>query len=261
MSDDRDRLDRLSSTSSAEEETADNGTPIPIQVEADPGKAVEEALQRAEEETRQGRDIVREYREKYYGDEPTARQRLHAEALANQPSSPARKRKPAPSYMAVGLSDDERLWAALAHASVLLTLGVAIVTGGLGALLLLFVPLGIYFAYRDRSNFVAFHALQAFAMQIIGTVGWVALLVVGILTLAAGIVISALASVVLVGIPFLLVFIVLLIAFIPLSLALPLAMLVFSIIGAINTYNGNDYRYPIIADWIDQQFSSDVIML
>ncbi len=254
---DKDRLDRLSS---APPETGDEGTPIPVRVETDPKAAAEESLRRADQETQQGRDVVREYQEKYYGaDSETARLRQRAEQLASGVAAQFHQDWQPRSYSATALSEEERLWAALAHISALLTLGLAVVSGGWGALLLIFVPLAIYFSFRDRSDFVAFHALQAFAMQIIGTVGWLALLVVGTFVLGIGIAISALASVILVGIPFLILFVLLLIVFVLASLALPLGMVVFSILGAFNTYNGHDYRYPFIAKWIDQQLSGGFI--
>ena len=267
MSEDRDRLDRLSAPST--DPTNDEGIPIPVHVEKDPKAAAEAALRRAEEETRQGRDIVQEYEERYYGPtSETARQRRHAEELASGGWQATGQRayqtlhqydwRPR-SLPVDGLSDDERLWAALAHISALLTIGVAIVTNGLAVLAMIFVPLAIYFYFRDKSNFVAFHALQAFAMQLLGTMGWVVVLVAGILVLTVGIVISALASVVLIGIPFLIVFVLLLVAFLGVMLALPFGMLIFSLIGAYQTYNGRDYRYPFIASWIERQLSSSFL--
>lgn len=62
---------------------------------------------------------------------------------------------------------DERTWAMLAHLSVLINL----VTGYVGVL----VPLGIYLVFKDRSRYVAFHALQSFFMQLILWVGGSAL--------------------------------------------------------------------------------------
>src|SRR5688500_12781997 len=79
---------------------------------------------------------------------------------------------------------EERLWGALAHGSGLLTLVVSISTLGLGALPLVFVPFVIYLASRDKSRFVAFHAAQALALQVVGTVGYfVALLAVSLVAL------------------------------------------------------------------------------
>lgn len=268
MSEDRDILDRLSASS--DHETNDDATPIPVRIERDPKAVAEAALRQAEEEARLGRDIVREYEEKYYHDGDTTRKRHRAEELAAS-GWQAGSRKAAEvlhkydwrphSRPMPGLSDEERLWAALAHLSALLTLAVAIITSGIAVLVMIFVPLAIYFQWRDRSDFVAFHALQAFGMQLLGTVGWLVVMIAGVLTLSIGIIVSALASLLLVGIPFLIVFVLLLIAFILVMGVLPFVMLVFSSIAAYQTYGGKDYRYPFIASWIDRQVSGGTLTL
>ena len=56
-------------------------------------------------------------------------------------------------------SAEERTWAMLAHLSVLLNL----VTGFLGGI----AAIIIYFIYKDRSRFVAYHAMQSFIFQTI----------------------------------------------------------------------------------------------
>ena len=42
------------------------------------------------------------------------------------------------------------------------------------------------------------------------------------------------------------------------SFALPLGMVIYSIIAAIETWNGHDYRYPYIAKWVERQLVSTV---
>ncbi|MCC6799763.1 MAG: DUF4870 domain-containing protein, partial [Anaerolineae bacterium] len=37
------------------------------------------------------------------------------------------------------------------------------------------------------------------------------------------------------------------------SFALPVGMVIYSIIAAIETWNGHDYRYPYIARWVEHQ--------
>lgn len=64
-----------------------------------------------------------------------------------------------PSITAGGAADvtqDEKVMAAVAHASAGL-LGLALV--GIG------IPVILYFAYKDRSRYVMFHALQALVFQ------------------------------------------------------------------------------------------------
>ncbi len=264
MSDKKDILDRLSGD--IQEDRQDNdATPIPVRVNKDPSVTAEEALRRAELEEQMGRDIVREYQEMYYSDNDTSRRRIRAEQLAQQGRKLKQKVnqydwRPHSEPMD-GLTDDDRLWAALSHISFLVTAGAAIVTGGWAVLLMVFVPLAIYFSFRDKSDFIAFHALQAFAGQVLVTVGWVALLVVGIIVLVLGIVVSAMASVVLIGIPFLIVFVILLVAFILVMVAVPFAAVVLSLVGAISTYNSNNFRYPFIANWVDRQMDSGAVSL
>ena len=65
---------------------------------------------------------------------------------------------------------DEWTAAALAHASVLLTLILGM-AGGIGAPVGLAVPLVMYFGYRRDSRYIAFHSLQAFVYQVAGIIG------------------------------------------------------------------------------------------
>ncbi len=126
---------------------------------------------------------------------------------------------------------DERTWAMLAHLSVLLNL----VTGFLGPV----GALAIYFAYKDRSRYVAYQALQAAIFQLIGWVGGGA--IIGLMWTLTG-----LLSAVLIGllcIPFAIV------ATIFLAL-LPLATVVYGVIGAIETSQGRDFRYWLVGDWV-----------
>ncbi len=37
------------------------------------------------------------------------------------------------------------------------------------------------------------------------------------------------------------------------SFALPVGMVIYSIIAAIETWNGHDYRYPYISRWVERQ--------
>ncbi|HNB53155.1 MAG TPA: DUF4870 domain-containing protein [Anaerolineales bacterium] len=122
---------------------------------------------------------------------------------------------------------DERLWGMLAHLSVLLNL----VTGFLGVL----TPLVIYFIYKDRSRFVAYHAMQSFIFQLIFWGG--AGIIVGVMWAIVGVLSAVLIG--LICIPFAIV----------LSF-LPLGALIYGVIGAIQTYQGQDFRYWLVADWV-----------
>jgi uncharacterized protein len=114
---------------------------------------------------------------------------------------------------------DERTWSVLAHLSVLAAL-VGLMP--LGALI-------IWLVYKDRSARVGFHALQALWYQI----AWLVILVVGWF-------IALLLSLVLIG--FLLL---------PVMLVASLVPFVHGCYAAYKVSQGEDYRYPFIADKID----------
>lgn len=124
-------------------------------------------------------------------------------------------------------ASDERTWAMLAHLSVLLNL----VTGFLG-IVAAFI---IYLVYKDRSRYVAYHSLQATIFQLITWIGG------GILAAIAWTVSGILAAV-LIGC-----------LLMPLALAislLPVAGLVYGVIGAIETNQGRDFKYWLVGDWV-----------
>jgi uncharacterized Tic20 family protein len=116
------------------------------------------------------------------------------------------------------LSADEKLWGMLAH---LLTLLGYIVT--LGQYI---APLVIYLVYKDRSRFVAFHALRALFFQLLALAVVIALVLFSIVTLGCGILLAA-----------------------PLAIALAIAVLVYTIIAAIQANNGVWYELPIVGRW------------
>jgi len=125
------------------------------------------------------------------------------------------------------LSADERTWAMLAHLTIL----VNIPTGSLGVVL----ALVIYFAYKDRSRYVSYQAMQSFLFQLIWWVGGGALTAVVWL-------ITGVLSAILIGIcciPFALVVSI-----------IPIAALIYGVIGAIACNRGEPFRYWLIADWI-----------
>jgi uncharacterized Tic20 family protein len=122
---------------------------------------------------------------------------------------------------------EERTWSMLAHLSILINL----VSGILGPV----AALVIYLVFRDRSRYVAYQSLQALLLQLIGWVGG------GILTGIAW-TITGLLSAVLVGL-----------CLIPFAIAIsaiPLAAMVYGIVGAIQTNQGKDFRYWLVGDWV-----------
>jgi uncharacterized Tic20 family protein len=201
------------------------------------------------------RDVVKEYEERYYGG---SRRRLEAPPPEDSgPGSeawgaPIRSRIPtkAKRKNAPAVSDNERKWASLAHGSTLLTALAMIFTAGLGTLVIMLVPLLIYFSFRKRSEYVAFQALQAFTAQLIGTIGWLALLITA--TIAA-VVLTVVFAITIIGIPLIILVWLAWILLVVVSLLMPLGMVIYSVIALVETRSGRDYRMPRVARWVENQ--------
>lgn len=124
----------------------------------------------------------------------------------------------------VPVSEQEaRQWAMISHLSVLINL----FTVFMGTV----VPLIIYFLHKDRSKFVAFHAMQSFVMQVVCFLGG------GIITVVTaaigGTIIPLIGSICgcLFGI-------------------MPLAGLIYGIYGGMQVNQGKDFKYPVIGDLV-----------
>jgi len=122
---------------------------------------------------------------------------------------------------------DERTWGMLSHLSVLLNLATGF-GGPIAALI-------IYLVYKERSRFVAYHALQALVFQLIWWVGGGAL--AGITWAISGALTAICVGVVLM--PLALIFSI-----------MPLAGLIYGIIGAVQTSQGRDFKYWLVGDWV-----------
>ena len=124
-------------------------------------------------------------------------------------------------------TSEEKTWAALAHLSILLNL----ITGFLG-LLFAFI---IYMVYKDKSRYIAYHSMQSLIFQLIC---WV----------AAGLLIVFVWAI---TIPLLLIVVGCCLLPIAITLSLvPLAALIYGVIGAIETSQGKDFKYWLIGDWV-----------
>jgi uncharacterized protein len=124
--------------------------------------------------------------------------------------------------MGNGMSaQDERTWSMIAHLSVLLSL-VTGIGGPIAALV-------IWLVYKDRSQRVAFHALQSLWYQ----VAWAVILFVGW------------------SITFILMFVLIGFLLVPVMAIASLVPFVHQCYAAYKVYQGVDYRYPVIADMVD----------
>jgi uncharacterized Tic20 family protein len=113
---------------------------------------------------------------------------------------------------------DERTWSVLAHLSMFLNL----FTGFLGPV----AALVIWLVYRDRSEKVAFHALESMWYQ----VGW-------LLILAVGWTLTGLLTLVLIGL-----------LLIPVMAVASVVPFVHAGYAAYRVGEGDEYRYPVAAD-------------
>ncbi len=122
---------------------------------------------------------------------------------------------------------EARTWAMLAHLSVLLNLFSGFL-GGIAAIV-------IYFIYKDRSRFVAYHAMQAFIFQ---SITWIGSGVIGGFFIAIGSAFGVLILPLLCLIPGILIF-----------MLMPISV-IYGIIGGIQVNNGEDFRYWQVGDWV-----------
>jgi uncharacterized protein len=120
-------------------------------------------------------------------------------------------------------TQEERTWSILAHLSMFLNL----VTGFLGPV----AALIIYLVYKDRSQKVAFNALQSMWYQI----GWLVIL-------AVGWTVTTLLLVVLVGF-----------VLIPVMAIVSVVPFVHAGYAAYRVSKGEEYRYPFAADVIESR--------
>ena len=118
-------------------------------------------------------------------------------------------------------AQEERTWSVLSHLSMFLNL----LTGFLGPV----VALIIWLVYKDRSQKVAFHALQSMWYQI----GWLVIL-------AVGWTVTGLLTMILIG--FLLI---------PVMAVVSVVPFVHAAYAAYRVSRDEDYRYPIAADLVE----------
>jgi hypothetical protein len=134
-------------------------------------------------------------------------------------------------------SQNDRTMAALAHGSTLLN----VVFPGLGILAALLIWLNV----KERSRYAGFQSLQAVAFQVAALL---ATLLGAILVVVAWVV-SGLLTAIAVGcllMPFALLLTIAV-------LLVPIAWLVYGLVGAYEVYNGRDFRYWLVGEWLEQQ--------
>ncbi len=121
---------------------------------------------------------------------------------------------------------EERNWAMLAHLSVLVNL----FTGVLGPV----VALVIYLMFSSRSRYVAYHAMQSFLFQLLAWYG------IGIMWSIVGALSAIVVGVILIPMACVLT---------PLFLLMMAIAPIYGIIGAVQTADGQDFKYWLVGDW------------
>ena len=122
---------------------------------------------------------------------------------------------------------DEHTWAMLAHLSVLVNL----FTGVLGPV----VALIIYLMFANRSKYVAYHAMQSFLFQLVVWYG------IGVMWGIVGLLCIVIIGFVLAPIACILT---------PIFLLGMAIAPIYGIWGAIQTSQGQDFKYWLIGDWV-----------
>ncbi|MEM7033518.1 MAG: DUF4870 domain-containing protein [Chloroflexota bacterium] len=147
----------------------------------------------------------------------------------------------------------EKKLALLAHSSILLTFIVAVTTNGFATLIPILIPFFIWFAYRDRSDYVAFHALQATVYQFASILLFGAFAVGLAIVLLLVWLIVAILSFFIVGLVLIPVAVLLTVLTSTLLAVFPLVSLGYGLVATWEVYARSDFRYRWIADWIENK--------
>jgi uncharacterized Tic20 family protein len=154
------------------------------------------------------------------------------------------------------LMAEDRFWAALAHAIGPVMIALMVLGDGGEWLGLILITAGIYVYFANKSPMIKFHARQALAAQLLGTFGWFAVLISGTLLWVVLLLISLVLILVLIGLILAPLVAITLPIFILASFVMPLSVVVFGAIGAWETWHGRHYRYPYLADCLDEKLGT-----
>jgi len=167
-------------------------------------------------------------------EEPPAEEPAPTERAALPPPPPP----PPPPRMVGPYTSDEVTMAAIAHGSALLGL----FTSGIGGII---VALIIWLVKKEESAYVAFQSLQSLVFQIaVLVVTMIAAILVAFLWTVAGVLSAILIGLCLMPFALVATFAIILI---------PLAGLIYGLYGAIECYNGRDFEYWLVADFLKGQ--------
>jgi hypothetical protein len=134
-------------------------------------------------------------------------------------------------------SSDERTWATLAHASALLNL-----FGGVGGII---AALVIWLTQREKSAWVGFQALQSLVFQ-------ATVLIITVLVVAVVWVVGFIVSFATIGIGTFVAVPVMIMFFFG-GFVVMAAGMVYAFFGAYQVYQGREFRYKWIGNWLQQR--------
>jgi uncharacterized Tic20 family protein len=161
-----------------------------------------------------------------------------------KPAAPLDDAPPTPS-------SDDQAWAAVAHGTALVTVLFGALTGGALCLVGPLVPLVIWLVFRERSKFVARHALQATVFQAAVVVATALLGVLGLVLVVAAWVATAALTTALVGFCLIPIALLLTLLWVILIFGLPVAALVYAGYAAYEVAQGSNFRYWLVGNWVD----------
>jgi uncharacterized Tic20 family protein len=157
-----------------------------------------------------------------------------------------------------GVSQYERNWAMLAHLTALLTVFTAVATGGPGYIVALLAPLALYLYFAGRSEYAAYHALQATVFQALAGIIYVAMAALAGTVIAAAWVVAAALAVLLVGVVLVpMAFGLTLLMGVEL-LGLPFLLVAYALRGAYLVSEGRDFSYPGVGSMVTRSLRRPV---
>jgi hypothetical protein len=148
-------------------------------------------------------------------------------------------------------TSDETAWAAVAHGSAIITVLLGVLTGGALCLVGPLVPLVIWLVFREKSRYVAKHALQATVFQAAVVVATGVIGVLGLVLVILAWVATAALTAVVFGILLIPVALALTLAWVIVVLGLPVAALVYAGYAVYEVVQGRDFRYWLVGNWVD----------
>ncbi len=150
------------------------------------------------------------------------------------------------------LLPQEILFAFLAHIIGPLMIVVDLKNDGPQSIPFLITTALIFLYHRDKSPYVAHHARQALALQFLGTIGFFVLLATGTVMWLVMLIVSIISVLILIGLILIPMVLLTYPLFVLTTLTLPFSVFMLGVLGAWHTLNGYDFDYPVLARLLDR---------